>query len=320
MTMTPHTTNTPNTATQHSHSWLATKALLKATLGLLNPKIWALSFIPLLLAGALWAGIAYFAWEPMNDTLRAMISGVDMPNWLPDWLPSRGVWIPLAILLVTIPGVMVTAIVLVAVFGTNVIARRVALQYGLEPLAQTALARSAGIIASVWHSAWVLLVLFVLWVLTLPAWLIPGLGLIVPLMLLGWANARLFSRDVLIDFATEAERSTVLKNHRTSLWGLGLVASIPSFVPAFLWLGGAIVVVALPAMALLATWLYVMIFLATSLLFSQYLLAALSEHRAALAAAQLAADASAASEQAVLNADSIQADVKELNIPLISPL
>jgi Etoposide-induced protein 2.4 (EI24) len=307
------TTHTPQTPVQHSHSWLATKAMLKASLGLLNPKIWALSFMPLLLGAALWGGIAYFAWEPLNDALRAMISGVDMPNWLPDWLPSRGVWIPLTILLVTIPGVMVTAIVLVAVFGTHVVARRVALQYGIAPLAQTTLARSAGLLASLWHSAWVLGVLCTLWLLTLPVWLIPGLGLIVPLMLLGWANARLFSRDVLIDFATDQERAAVLKNHRTTLWGLGLVASVPSFIPAFLWLGGAIVVVALPAMALLATWLYVMIFLATSLLFSHYLIAALSEHRASLAAAAQAAQSADALAQTALDAGSIETSVKVLS-------
>ncbi len=318
-----------NTAS-HSNTWLATKALGKASLGLLNPKIWALSFMPLLLAAALWAGIAYFAWDPMNDTLRALVSDIYAPNWLPDWVPGRGIWIPLALLLVTVPGVMVTAIVLVSVFGTHVVARRVAAQYGLAPLPQTRLARSAGLLASLWHSAWVLLVLCALWLLTLPAWLIPGLGLIVPLMLLGWANSRLFCYDVLVDFASETERQTVLKTHRSTLWGLGLIASVPSFIPAFLWLGGAILTLFLPAMALLATWLYVMIFLATSLLFSHYLMPALKQLRDTEAAEQAAITAATAEQQAAQDALAIETTAKEMTPkdaapvaqepPLISPI
>ena len=301
--------------TVHSNTWLATKAFAKASLGLLNPKIWALSAMPLLLAGAIWGGIAYFAWEPMNDVLRAMVSDVYMPTWLPDWIPSRGVWIPLAVLLVTVPGVMVTAIVLVSVFGTSIIARRVGLQYGVAPLAQTGLARSAGLLASLWHSVWVLGVLFGLWLITLPVWLIPGLGLIVPLMLLGWANSRLFSYDVLADFATAEERSSLEHTHRSTLWGLGLLASAPAFIPAFLWLGGAIYTVVLPVMALVATWLYVMIFLATSLLFSHYLMPALKQLRQ-LNADQAAVRATAAmGEQAKLDALAIETIAKDVTAP-----
>lgn len=299
----------------HSNTWLATKAFAKASLGLLNPKIWALSAMPLLLAGAIWGGIAYFAWEPMNDVLRAMVSDVYMPTWLPDWIPSRGVWIPLAVLLVTVPGVMVTAIVLVSVFGTSIIARRVALHYGVAPLSQSGLARSAGMLASLWHSVWVLGVLFGLWLITLPVWLIPGLGLIVPLMLLGWANSRLFSYDVLADFATAEERSRIEHTHRSTLWGLGLLASAPAFIPAFLWLGGAIYTVVLPVMALVATWLYVMIFLATSLLFSHYLMPALKQLREANAVQAAAQAAAALGEQAKRDAMAIETTATDITAP-----
>ena len=294
-----------------SNTWLATKALGKASLGLLNPKIWMLSALPLLLAGGLWGILAYFTWEPMNDVLRVMISGITVPYWVPDWVPSRSIWIPLALLLVTVPGVMVTAIVMVSVLGTGVVARHVAAQYGIQAQAQSPLARGAGIAASVWHSAWVLLVLGALWLLSLPAWLIPGLGLIVPLMLLGWANSRLFSRDVLADFASSQERDALIRQHRNTLWGLGLISSVPAFIPAFLWLGGAILTVVLPVMALLATWLYVMIFLASSLLFSHYLMPALKAQRERDAALLKNAEHAHSERQARLDATAITATMVE---------
>jgi Etoposide-induced protein 2.4 (EI24) len=291
-----------STPKPHSNGWLAAKALAKASMGLLNPNIWILSIVPLLLAAGLWTGIGHFAWEPLNDWLRGSISTVYMPTWLPDWLPSRSVWIPLAVLLVSIPGVMLSAIVLVSMFGTNVVAHRVAKQYGLEPLAQSGLGKSASWLGSVWHSAWVLVVLGLLWLITLPAWLIPGLGLIVPLLLLAWANARLFSRDVLMDFATKEERSALLLSHRSTLWSLGLVASVPSFIPALMWLGGSLATLILPMLALAAVWLYVMVFLASSLLFSHYLMPALKQSRAQFEQTQAALSAAKHSETIALPA------------------
>jgi Etoposide-induced protein 2.4 (EI24) len=272
-----------------SHLWLATKAFAKSSLGLLNPKVWLLSLLPLVLAGLIWAAIGYVAWEPANNLLRGFISGFDAPLWFPDWIPPRSTWIPLTVLLITVPLVLITAMILVGVFGTGITARRVGGNYGLTPLPVTGLSRGVTVLGSVWHSAWVLVVLAVLWLLALPMYALLGVGALLQLMVLAWANARLFSRDVLVEFATKPEREALFRQHRGTLWGLGILASIPAVIPSAMWMGGAVATIALPVMALISVWLYVMIFLATSLLYSHYLLPALKTMREVIATEQAAA-------------------------------
>jgi hypothetical protein len=267
-----------------------------------------LSLLALVLAGSLWTGIAFFAWDPANDLLRGFMGGLSMPTWFPDWIPSRSLWIPLIILIVTIPAVLITALVLVGLFGTSLTAKRVGNQYGLIPQVSTGLARSASVIASVWHSSWVLAVLALIWLLSLVLYPLMGVGVLVQLMALAWANAKLFSRDVLLDFADSHERAALIKTHRGALWSLGLIASVPAAIPSIMWLGGAMATIALPVMALIAVWLYVMIFLATSLLFSHYLLPALQTSREQTRAAQDKQTAQVVAVQAPIDALTIESN------------
>ena len=286
--------NQNNTVSTHSQGWLATKAMGKASLGLLNPKMWALSLIPFALAALFWGAVAYFLWEPANNISRTVIGSIGLPSWITDLIPAgmntwldtlRAVWAPLVVMMLLIPGVILTVFVLVGLLGSTVVANHVSKQYELVPLTQSKTARGISVLGSVWHSSWVLTVLVVLWILTLPLWLIPGLGFIIPIALLAWANARLFTRDALVDFATTAEIATLKNTHGSTLFSLGLLASLPACIPSFLWLFGGMTIVALPLLGAIAVWLYVMMFIATALLFSHYVLAALRDLRGAMVAA-----------------------------------
>lgn len=270
---------TPLTVEPLSQSTLVYKALFKTFIGILSPKIWFLSLIPLLIAVVLWAGLWFFLWDTIVLILSNAVSSMESPIWLPTWLPTKTVWISLVILLLSLPLVMMTALLLVNVLGTQTVAQRVAKQYNVPLIKYSVLESSANTIGSIWHSIWVLSVLGVLWILSLPMWFVVGLGLVIQLLLMAWANTRLFSRDVLLDFADKSTRDAVIKLHRTTLFGLGLIASLPAFLPSMLWLSGGIFMVFLPLTALLAVWASIMIFLATSLLFSHYLMPALLHYQ-----------------------------------------
>jgi hypothetical protein len=262
-----------------SQSMLAYKAVFKTFMGLFNPKLWWLGFMPLFISMVLWAGLSFFFWDSLVLMFSTLLAGVELPTWLPAWLPSRTVWIALIILLLSMPLVMITALILVNILGTQTIAHRVAKQYGVPVLDSTALQRGSNTLRSVWHSAWVLLVLVVLWIMSLPLWLIAGLGLVVQLLLMAWANTRLFSYDILMDFADKPTRTAVIKQHRNTLFVLGIVSSIPAFLPSMLWLSGGLFIVFLPLMAFLAVWISIMIFLVANLLFSYYLMPALLHYQ-----------------------------------------
>ncbi len=326
-----------------SHTWLATKAIAKASLALLNPKLWGLSIAPFLLAASAWAGIALLAWDPVSSALRELLAQINLPAWLfnamPAWLitvaeSSRAVWIPFGVLLLAIPGVLITALSLVGFFGTGIVARRIGEQYGVKAVDKTVVRHGLGFLKSVWHSLWVLVLMILLWFITLPLWLLPGLSFVLPVVLLGWATARLFSFDVLAEFASVDEMQVLRSEHGRSLLVLGMVASLPTVVPAMVWVGGAFWFVVLPASAALAVWLYVMMFLACAALFSHYLLPALKHLRDVKAEQQAEIDkaqadlAAAAAKQAhhlesIADSSAIEVEAREiapnLALPPISP-
>ncbi len=269
----------PITVEPLSQSTLVYKALFKTFIGVLSPKFWFLSLIPLLIAVILWAGLWFFLWDTTLLILSNVVENIEAPTWLPTWFPTKTVWISLVILLLSLPLVMMTALLLVNILGTQTVARRVAKQYNVPLVQYSALENSANTMASIWHSIWVLTVLGVLWILSLPIWFVVGLGLVIQLLLMAWANTRLFSRDVLLDFADKSTRNAVIKLHRNTLFGLGLITSIPAFLPSILWLSGGVFIVFLPLVAFLAVWVSIMIFLAASLLFSHYLIPALLHYQ-----------------------------------------
>ncbi len=69
------------------------------------------------------------------------------------------------------------------------------------------------------------------WVVTLPLWLIPGLGLILPFFWMGWLNRRTFAFDALAIHATEEEWRELQRRHALPLLGLGLLMAVLAHVP-----------------------------------------------------------------------------------------
>jgi Etoposide-induced protein 2.4 (EI24) len=294
------------------------KAVLRTFLGIFNPKLWLLSVLPLLIAGGVWGFIGYCSWDFLSGLISKAIEGwnesifgFSLPSSVLAWLPVRAVWVVFILLTLSLPLVWATALFLCNWLGTQTVARRLGKTYALSPITYSKLGNSRNAFASVWHSLWVLLVLIVIWLFSLPLCLLFGLGFFVHVGLTSWANARLFSHDILIEFANKQERTAILEAHRIPLWTLGLIASFFGFLPSGLWLGGVFIMPFLPTVIFVSMWLAIMVFLATSTLFSHYLLPALSHYRLEQAAINAAADAQ-------IHGEIIEASVQE--VPTLSQL
>jgi uncharacterized protein involved in cysteine biosynthesis len=75
-------------------------------------------------------------------------------------------------------------------------------------------------------------ILFVLgWLVTVPFWLIPGMALILPLLLMGWFNRRTFAYDALSMHATTEEWKALWRKERRPLFMLGLTMALLAHVP-----------------------------------------------------------------------------------------
>jgi uncharacterized protein involved in cysteine biosynthesis len=66
---------------------------------------------------------------------------------------------------------------------------------------------------------------------TLPLWLIPGVGLILPVLLSAYLNQRAYRYDALMQHADGAEMRDIVRRERGGLWLVGIVSGLLAYVP-----------------------------------------------------------------------------------------
>jgi uncharacterized protein involved in cysteine biosynthesis len=91
--------------------------------------------------------------------------------------------------------------------------------------------RGGSLAGSVWNTIWVTLAFLVLWLLTLPLWLFGLPAAVLPILLTGWLNERLFRYDALAEHASREEYLQLVRRQRWPLLGLGMVAAVLQTVP-----------------------------------------------------------------------------------------
>ena len=77
----------------------------------------------------------------------------------------------------------------------------------------------------------VLIVFLVAWVVTLPLWLLPGMGVVLPVLLAAYINQRAYRYDALGAHADAAELRAVIETERGQLYLVGIVAGLLAYVP-----------------------------------------------------------------------------------------
>ena len=256
-------------------------AFFRAAAYCLLPRVMLLSVLPLLgLMGA--SGVlAWFFWEDGVAQVRQVLDESATWGWALGWLENRGasglraVLAPLILVALVVPVLVVASLILVAQFMTPSLARLVASRR-FDPLAR----RGEGFVVWAMLRAVGLSVLAVVVVLlSLPLWLLPPLGLLVPPLVWGWLSMQVLSWDVLAEHATAAERQALMNQHRWPLWVMGVVSGLLGSAPTGVWALSALTLVLAPLVMVASVWLYTMVFTFTSLWFAHYLLAALHERR-----------------------------------------
>jgi uncharacterized protein involved in cysteine biosynthesis len=86
-------------------------------------------------------------------------------------------------------------------------------------------------VAAAMNSLFASLVFILAWLATIPLWLIPGLSLLLPLLLMAWLNRRTFAYDALSMHASDAEWRAMRTQHKTPLFMLGLTMALLAHVP-----------------------------------------------------------------------------------------
>ena len=148
---------------------------------------------------------------------------------------------------------------------------------------QLAALLAAGVVGSIARSIGVTLLALIALVVSMPLWLVPPLVLILPPLIWGWLTYRVMSFDALADYASPEERHALLRAHRVSLLGIGVLCGYLGAAPSVVWASGLLFVAAFFVLAPIAIWIYTLVFAFSALWFAHYCLDALAQLRAAAA-------------------------------------
>ncbi|ATE59052.1 EI24 domain-containing protein [Thauera sinica] len=186
---------------------------------------------PGLVAVVLWITIAVLQWEPMVATLFAWVQAVPLVG---EWLTTGEavaaivlVLLKIGLALVFVPLIYVTAAVLVAVIALPLMLERV----GRRDYADLEQRRGGSNAGSAFNAVAATLMFGAALLVSLPFWLIPGVGLIVPVLLTGWLNQRAFGYDALMLHADADELRRLRAEQRLPMLALGGACALLAYVP-----------------------------------------------------------------------------------------
>ena len=209
------------------------RALARALVSAFHPRMLWLAVWPFFLALIVWGVIGY----AFSTSAIDWITRTSTTSMLGGWVDASFAWFGVS------GGVaaVATLIYLGAVFGMMVltaliIIATVAMPTVVDHIAQReypTLERKHGgsYVASVVNAVWVGIVFILGFVLTIPLWLIAPLAFLLPLFWWGWATARMFRYDALVEHASADERRALIQRHGKSFLVIGIVVSLLNFIP-----------------------------------------------------------------------------------------
>jgi uncharacterized protein involved in cysteine biosynthesis len=178
------------------------RALKSALRHLFHPTILGVLLVPAIGAILVWAGLSWWFWDSWTGGIESGLVNATSDGWIASLELSRfaGFAAVLTVLLLIVPAI-------------------------LRLKGGTFAGSIVNAVTSV--SAFVLL-----WVLTLPLWLLLGpLAIVVPLALSAYLNQRLFRYDALSEHASKEEMQRIFSQRFSDLFVLGLLTGALYFVP-----------------------------------------------------------------------------------------
>ncbi|MEK6664383.1 MAG: EI24 domain-containing protein [Pseudomonadota bacterium] len=204
-------------------------ALGKGLKSQLQPKMLALTLWPMLLALLFWGGVFWWFWDVWAGSLVILTQEVGLEPrlagwgfaWIAHWL------ITLLLLSLLLPAVYVTSLLFAAVFAMPVMLSFVV----ARDYPDLEMKRGGTFMGSVWNGLIAVGVFLILWIITLPLWLIPFGVLVVPTLLSAYLNQRLFMYDALMDHASREEFEQIKVRANGRLFGLGAILGFVHYIP-----------------------------------------------------------------------------------------
>jgi uncharacterized protein involved in cysteine biosynthesis len=185
---------------------------------------------PMLVSLAVWVTVAFFLWSRLAVWIAEMLKQWAAPiaGWAPFDLGTAATFIANFMLLVLFfPLVYLTALFILGIFGMDKMVDHVAAQMSPSPERR----RGGGTAGSIWNGIVSLTGIVLLFLVSLPLWLVPPLGPIAVLAILSWVNQRLLRYDAVSQHADKGEMHRLFREHRGGLYSLGLLLALAGYIP-----------------------------------------------------------------------------------------
>lgn len=214
------------------------KALLRSLIDLFHPKMLLLLLVPPFVALLIWGGLGVLFWDQLlqfsHIFSQKFLFTQEIPAWMIEWFSvtpesvAKGLAIVVSILLI-LPMTILTSMLI-----TSLVVMPVVLKY-LQKFFPELQKRGSGVfVASIKNLIISSVIYIVLWVMSLPLWMIPGLSVALPLLLNGYLTYRIFVFDILSDYASLREIKVLSGRKRVDFMILGvIVSSMVLFPPLF---------------------------------------------------------------------------------------
>jgi CysZ protein len=194
-------------------------ALTRAIPIFFSARLFAVVFLPLLVAAIAWVLVAWWLWEPFVGWLGSNAFG---------WAGRFGAFMASLLAAITLMiAAVATALVAIALLAMPVIVELVAARE------HPALERRKGgtVIGSVVTALRAVLSFVLLWLLSLPLLIFPPAWIAVGMLLNANLNRRMLPYDALSEHADRSELAAIQRDARKRLFTLGLCIAPLSLVP-----------------------------------------------------------------------------------------
>ena len=206
------------------------KALANAARSMLHPIILAIVLVPMMVALAVWGGLGWAYWDSWTSAINEAVLAHVPSGWISVDAARIASWIGGALVIAILsPIVILTALLIAAVFAMPVLVRHVA----KTSYPDLEMRHGGTVLGSVWNAVTAICMFALLWLATLPLWLLGPLAAPLPVLLSAYLNQRLFRYDALSEHATVQEMNQIFVLASGRLFLLGLMTGLLYFIPPF---------------------------------------------------------------------------------------
>lgn len=206
------------------------KSLFLAVVSLFSPRMLWLMVWPVLVSLIFWGAAAWVFWTTAAGWIATQLGALVQPlvTYVPFDLSSIAiVSANLMLFVLIVPLVYLSALLILGVFGIDAMVDHVAARHYPNLVRK----QGGGVAGSLWNALVALCGLVLLFLVTLPLFLVWPLWAVAQAAIMGWVNQKLLRYDALAAHASAEEMQAIFTARRASLYKLGLVLGLVVYVP-----------------------------------------------------------------------------------------